>query len=58
MFVIHAGKLIDGNGGAPRLNVSVFIEGGRIKAIESTSQVDPGPEIEVIDATGQTLMPA
>lgn len=57
MFVIQAGQLIDGNGAAPRRDVSVFVDGGRITAIEPTAQVKPGPEIEVISATGLTLMP-
>jgi len=57
MFVIHAGKLIDGNGAAPLRDVSVFVDRGRISAIEPSAQVNPGPEIEVISAAGQTLMP-
>jgi imidazolonepropionase-like amidohydrolase len=57
MFVIQAGKLIDGNGDAPRQDMSVFVENGRITAIEPSAQVAPGPEIEVIDARDQTLMP-
>ncbi len=57
MFVIQAGQMIDGNGGAPRRDVSVFVEGGRITAVEPTAQVAPGPEIDVIDAKDQTLMP-
>lgn len=57
MFVIQAGLLIDGNGATPRRDMSVFVDQGRITAIEPTIQVQPAEQIEVIEARHQTLMP-
>jgi len=53
--VIYAGKLIDGNGGTPRENVSIVIEGNNIKAIED-GFINPAGE-KVIDLRDHTVLP-
>jgi imidazolonepropionase-like amidohydrolase len=53
--VIYAGKLIDGNGGTPRDNVSIVIEGNNIKAIED-GFINPAGE-KVIDLRDHTVLP-
>jgi imidazolonepropionase-like amidohydrolase len=55
MKVIRAGRLIDGTGAAVQHARSVFIDAGRIVGIESSGDL-PG-DAEVIDASGQTVMP-
>lgn len=57
MFVIHAGQLIDGNGGAPRKAVSVFVENGRIHAIESGYVSELPAGTVTLNAQNATLMP-
>jgi N-acetylglucosamine-6-phosphate deacetylase len=38
-------------------NGSVLCEGGRIKALGSAREIEPEPNSQIIDATGQTVMP-
>jgi imidazolonepropionase-like amidohydrolase len=52
---IHAGSLVDGTGAAPRRDVTVVVEGGRIAAITPGFVTPAGAE--VIDLSGATLMP-
>ena len=49
-------NLIDGNGGDVRENISVLVEGDRIKEI-SKNQSAPTYAEDVIDCAGNTLMP-
>jgi imidazolonepropionase-like amidohydrolase len=53
--VIYAGKLIDGNGGKIRDNVSIVIDGNSIKAIED-GFINPAGD-KVIDLRDHTVMP-
>lgn len=53
--VIHAGRLIDGVGAAPRMQVSILIKDDRIVAVR-TGFVDV-PGAEVIDLSKATVMP-
>lgn len=55
-IVVKAGQLIDGSGGQPQHNVAVVIEGELIAAIQPIGQPLPA-DAEVIDATGQTVIP-
>jgi imidazolonepropionase-like amidohydrolase len=54
-IAIRAGRLIDGTGGAPRLDVVVLIEGERIVAAGADVAVPAGARI--IDLGGATLLP-
>jgi len=55
MKVIRAGRLIDGTGAAVRRSQSIFLDDGRIVAIEPSG--DPPSDAEVIDASDSTVMP-
>ena len=54
--LIHAGRLIDGVGEAPREHVTVVVDGGRIRAVESGFTA-PGSGDEVVDLSGATVLP-
>jgi imidazolonepropionase-like amidohydrolase len=54
---IRCGKLVDGTGDLPVENGVVVIEADRIKAIGNASKVEIPPDAEIIDATGNTVMP-
>jgi imidazolonepropionase-like amidohydrolase len=54
-IVVHAGKLIDGTGGAVRTQVSILIHDDRISAIQPGFVTPAGAE--VIDLSGQTVLP-
>jgi imidazolonepropionase-like amidohydrolase len=54
-MVIHAGKLLDGSGGAPLTRVSILIHDGRISAIESGFNKPAGAD--VVDLSQETVMP-
>jgi imidazolonepropionase-like amidohydrolase len=53
--VVYAGRLIDGLSASVRNNVTVVIEGDRIKEVRDGRQEIPGAE--VIDLEGSTVMP-
>ena len=53
--VIHAGRLIDGVGDAPRTMVSVLVRDGRIVSVEPGFTTPAGAE--VIDLSGATVLP-
>ena len=50
--------LADGTGPDPRLGVSLLVDGDRIEWIRpADGEPDPGPDVEVIDASGCTIVP-
>jgi imidazolonepropionase-like amidohydrolase len=53
--VIHAGRLIDGTGAAPRDQVSILVRDGRIAAVEPGFTSPAGAEI--IDLSRETVLP-
>jgi imidazolonepropionase-like amidohydrolase len=53
--VVYAGRLIDGVSNTVRNDVSVIIEGGRIREVRNGKAAIPGAE--VIDLSGYTVMP-
>lgn len=57
MFVIWAGKLIDGNGGAPLENALIFVEGEKIGKVGASGALQVPPDVEVYDASDKTVMP-
>ncbi len=59
-LVIRNGTLIDGLGGAPVENDALVIEGNRIRgigALPGDVRVEDHDKVEIIDATGQWIMP-
>jgi imidazolonepropionase-like amidohydrolase len=59
VIVISNARLVDGQGEAPKSQMTVVIEGERIEAIGPSDQI-PAPEglnVQQIDAEGKTLMP-
>ena len=54
-LAIHAGRLIDGTGTAPRERVTILIHDDRITAIEAGFTTRPGAE--VIDLSTSTVLP-
>ncbi|MFI2645154.1 amidohydrolase family protein [Streptomyces sp. NPDC018610] len=52
---VHAGRLWDGTGSAPRQDMDVLIRGGRITAVEPHRARRPGHR--TLDASGQTVLP-
>jgi len=54
--VIHAGLLINGESSVPSPEMSIVIEGSKIKAIE-TGYITPDSEDEFIDLSGYTVLP-
>lgn len=55
-LIVHAGRLIDGSGGAPRSQVSIIVENDRIKAIQP-GFVQPRTGEEVVDLSQKTVLP-
>jgi imidazolonepropionase-like amidohydrolase len=53
--IVYAGRLIDGVSDQVQTNMSVIIEGGRIREVRSGKATLPGAEI--IDLSGSTVMP-
>ena len=53
--VVYAGRLIDGVSNTVRTDVSVIIDGGRIREVRNGRAEIPGAE--VIDLSGHTVMP-
>jgi imidazolonepropionase-like amidohydrolase/quinol monooxygenase YgiN len=56
MTVLTHATIIDGNGGAPRRDATLVIDGETIRSISATSGASL-PGATVIDATGKTIMP-
>ncbi len=54
-MVIHAGRLIDGTGAAPREKVSILIRDDRITAVQPGYQTPAGAE--VVDLSNETVLP-
>src|SRR5580658_6036687 len=54
-IVIHAGRLIDGSGSAPRMQVSILIKDDRITSVQPGFITPPGAE--VIDLSKATVLP-
>jgi imidazolonepropionase-like amidohydrolase len=54
-IVIHAGRLIDGTGAAPRSQVSILIRNDKITGIQAGFVTPPGAE--VIDLSQSTVLP-
>jgi imidazolonepropionase-like amidohydrolase len=57
MFVIQAGQLIDGNGGLPLRDMAVVVKEGLIDQIVPIETLQLPPDVQVVDARRQTLMP-
>jgi imidazolonepropionase-like amidohydrolase len=50
--------LADGTGPRLRVGVSLLVDGGRIEWIQpSDDEPDPGPDVEVVDASGCAIVP-
>jgi imidazolonepropionase-like amidohydrolase len=56
-IVLKGGTLIDGTGRDPVPDTTVVIEGGRIAAVGSETEVDWSPGAPVIDVAGRTILP-
>lgn len=54
-IVIHAGRLIDGSGGAPRTQVSIIVKDDKITGVQAGFVDVPGAE--VIDLSKATVLP-
>ncbi|OYU70135.1 MAG: amidohydrolase [Alphaproteobacteria bacterium PA2] len=54
-LVVHAGTLIDGTGAAPLRNVSILVQGDRIKAVSDGFSSPAG--YRVVDLSGATVLP-
>jgi imidazolonepropionase-like amidohydrolase len=57
IIVIKAGQLFDGTGDDYQRNVSIVIEGDRIKSVGPTAQFKAPEEAEVLDLSNATLLP-
>ena len=55
-LAIVGGTLIDGTGSAPRTDVTIHIEQGRIKSI-TPSATAPRPDEQIVDAHGRFVLP-
>jgi imidazolonepropionase-like amidohydrolase len=54
-LALVGGVLIDGTGSAPRRNVTLLVEDGKIAAV--TPERATGPDVRTIDLAGRTVMP-
>ncbi|MGO9259183.1 MAG: amidohydrolase family protein [Bryobacteraceae bacterium] len=54
-IVIHAGRLIDGSGNAPRTQISILIKDDKITGVQQGFVMPPGAE--VIDLSQGTVLP-
>jgi imidazolonepropionase-like amidohydrolase len=54
--LIHAGRLIDGSGQAPRERVTIVVDGGLIRSIDAGFTA-PGGGDEAVDLSGATVLP-
>jgi imidazolonepropionase-like amidohydrolase len=50
-------RVIDGSGHAPKLNQTLLIEAGRIKAVGPDARIRPPQGAQVIDLAGKTVTP-
>jgi imidazolonepropionase-like amidohydrolase len=57
MLVIKAGLLIDGSGAEPIRDATIVIDGQRIVRVGQLREDDIPPDVQVIDASHQTVMP-
>lgn len=57
MIAIRAGTLIDGNGNTPIQDAVILIEGERLAQVGPAAQVRIPADVEVIDASGKTVLP-
>lgn len=57
MLFIRAGKLIDGNGGAPVDNAVIAVDGARIAKVGPAAAVGIPPDAEVLDFGDKTVIP-
>ena len=56
--LVHAGRLIDGTGAAPRADQGILVEGGRIVAVGPWADLSAkGAGAAVIDLSGMTVLP-
>ena len=58
-LVLKADRLIDGTGAAPIVNAALIVEDGKITAVGTQDElkVEAGDGVEVIEASGSTIMP-
>ena len=56
-LLLRNARIIDGNGGAPLVNHSVLVSGGRIDAIGTTDAIAIPADANEIDLSGKTLLP-
>ena len=54
---IVGGTLIDGTGAAPRSDITILLEGSRIKKIGSRASTPTPPDTVVLDAAGKFILP-
>jgi imidazolonepropionase-like amidohydrolase len=54
--IVHAGRLIDGSGAAPRSQVSIIVDGDRIRSVEPGFVAAKAGET-VVDLSKQTVLP-
>lgn len=54
--IVHAGRLIDGSGAAPRSQVSIIVDGDRIRSVEPGFVAAKAGET-VVDLSQQTVLP-
>lgn len=57
LLVVRGDGILDGTGGPVQAAVDVVVQGGRIDRIVPRESETFGPGVEVIDASGATLMP-
>jgi imidazolonepropionase-like amidohydrolase len=54
--LIHAGRLIDGVGNAPRERVTIVVDGGKIRSVDGGFTA-PASGDEMVDLSGATVLP-
>ena len=57
LIVIEGGTLIDGTGSAPRVGVTILIEGNRIREIGRQGEMTLPSGVRVLSATGKYIIP-
>lgn len=57
VVLLKGASLIDGTGADPRPNMSVLVEGDRIREIGNVAEVIAPPDATVIDVAGKVVMP-
>jgi imidazolonepropionase-like amidohydrolase len=56
-LAVVGGAVIDGTGAPPRPNAAIVIEGDRIRAVGPAADVQIPPGAEMVDASGQWIIP-